>query len=70
MKHKSPADYGTAISRLEEIILAIEEQNLEIDLLARYIKEANSLIKFCSGKLDAVNKEVESLLEEETTEKE
>lgn len=69
MKHKSPADYSTAINRLEEIVLAIEEQNLEIDLLATYIKEANELIKFCSGKLEAVNKEVESLLEEDTTEK-
>ena len=52
---------------MEEIVNHIEEQSLDIDLLANQVKEANALIKFCSGKLNEVNKEVEKLLSEGDT---
>lgn len=64
MKFKAPKDYTTAISRLEEIISKIEDQELNVDTLANYVSEANELIKYCSAKLKDVNKEVENLLEQ------
>lgn len=57
-----PKDYNSALKRLEEIVESIENQSLDIDHLANQVKEANGLIKFCTVKLDDVNKEVEKLL--------
>lgn len=62
MKLNSPTNYATSIKRLEEIITKIEGQELDIDVLANHVKEANELIKFCSAKLNEVNQEVENLL--------
>lgn len=56
--------YKDAINRLQEIVDMIENQELDIDLLANQIKEANELISFCSQKLNNVNEQVEKLLTE------
>lgn len=63
---KLPKNYASAIIRLEEIVGNIEEQSLDIDLLAEHVKEANELIKYCSDKLNTVNNEVEKLLSEDS----
>lgn len=58
----SEMSYKEAISRLKEIVETIGNQELDIDILANQVKEANHLIKVCSEKLNAVNTEVEKLL--------
>ena len=56
--------YSQAIVRLEEIVQAIDNGEMEIDQLADKIKEANKLIAFCSEKLTKAEKEMENLLAE------
>ncbi len=56
--------YSQAISRLEKIVRQIDNNELEIDVLAEKIKEANEIIAFCSEKLAKADKEVEKLLSE------
>ena len=55
-------DYNSALERLEEIVNSIENQSLDSENLASQVKEANTLIQFCTTKLEEVNKEVEKLL--------
>lgn len=56
--------YSEAISRLDEIVQLIDNNEVEIDQLADKIKEANKLIAFCSEKLTKAEKEMENLLAE------
>lgn len=56
--------YSQAIARLEEIVQAIDNGEMEIDQLADKIKEANKLIAYCSEKLTKVDAELEKLLAE------
>lgn len=56
--------YSQAIDRLEKIVRQIDDNELEIDVLAEKIKEANEIIAFCSDKLTKADKEVEKLLSE------
>ena len=56
--------YTEAMARLEEIVRQIDANELELDVLADKIKEANKIIAFCSDKLTKVNAEIEKLLQE------
>ena len=56
--------YSQAIARLEEIVQAIDNGEMEIDRLADKIKEANKLIAYCSEKLTKADAELEKLLAE------
>ena len=56
--------YSEAITRLDEIVQLIDNNEVEIDQLADKIKEANKLIAFCSEKLTKAEKEMENLLAE------
>ena len=53
-----------AMARLEKIVSQIDNNELEIDVLAEKIKEANGIIAFCSDKLTKADKEIEKLLSE------
>ena len=61
-KKKEP--YSEAMARLEKIVSQIDNNELEIDVLAEKIKEANGIIAFCSDKLTKADKEIEKLLSE------
>lgn len=56
--------YSQAIARLDEIVQAIDNGEMEIDQLADKIKEANKLIAYCSEKLTKADAELEKLLAE------
>lgn len=56
--------YSQAIARIEEIVKAIDDGEMEIDQLADMIKEANKLIAYCSEKLTKADAELEKLLAE------
>ena len=43
--------YSQAMERLEKIVRQIDNNELEIDVLAEKIKEANEIIAFCTEKL-------------------
>ncbi len=56
--------YQEAIERLETIVRQIDNNELDIDQLGEKIKEAHSLIAFCSKKLTKAENEVEKLWKE------
>ena len=56
--------YTEAMARLEEIVRQIDANELELDVLADKIKEANKIIAFCSDKLARADAEIEKLLQE------
>ena len=56
--------YSQAMERLEKIVRQIDTNELEIDVLAEKIKEANEIIAFCTEKLTKADREVEKLLQE------
>ena len=56
--------YSQAMERLEKIVRQIDNNELEIDVLAEKIKEANDIISFCTEKLKKADHEVEKLLQE------
>ena len=56
--------YTEAMARLEEIVRQIDANELELDVLADKIKEANKIIAFCSYKLTKADAEIEKLLQE------
>ena len=47
---KKKETYSEAMARLEKIVSQIDNNELEIDVLAEKIKEANGIIAFCSDK--------------------
>lgn len=62
--------YSQAMERLEKIVRQIDNNELEIDVLAEKIKEANDIIAFCMEKLTKADQEVEKLLLEKQQSKE
>ena len=62
--------YSQAIERLEKIVRQIDNNELEIDVLAEKIKEANEIIAFCTEKLTKADREVEKLLHDKLQSKE
>lgn len=61
MKDETEMTYGEAMARLQDIADKIDRGELEIDLLADKIREANELIAFCRNKLVAAETEVKNL---------
>ncbi len=55
--------YDEAMSELEEIVQAMEDETLGIDDLAEKIKAASELINFCRQKLRSTEEEISTLLE-------
>ncbi len=64
MKAKS-LTYATAIERLESIVEALENNDIDIDALQSKLKEAQTLIKFCKEKLYTADKDIKNLLSTE-----
>ncbi len=62
--------YEQAMSRIEEIVGKIEAEELNVDELARHVKEASELLKFCKGKLFETEGEIQKILKEMEEEKE
>ena len=58
------------MERLEKIVRQIDNNELEIDVLAEKIKEANEIIAFCTEKLTKADREVEKLLHDKLQSKE
>lgn len=54
--------YTAAMKQLEEIVSQLEDNTLDIDLLAEKVKTAQELIKFCRDKLYKTDEEIQKLL--------
>ncbi|MDO5664207.1 MAG: exodeoxyribonuclease VII small subunit [Bacteroidia bacterium] len=56
--------YSQAKQELEEIVLAIESGELDVDALTKKVKRASELIAFCKEKLTKTDSELQKILEQ------
>jgi len=55
--------YKEAFEELNEIAQSLENDELEIDTLAKKIKRANELVQFCKEKLRGIEEDVNKELQ-------
>lgn len=65
MAKKTSLTYEQAMERLEEIVQGFEQNTLQLDQLTAQLAEAQQLIKFCNDKLQQVETDVKTLLDNE-----
>ena len=53
--------FEESLARLEEIVEAMESGETNLDTLVSQFEEGQALIKFCTDKLDEVEKKIEKL---------
>ena len=56
--------YNEAVEKLKKIVADIESGGMDVDILAKNVKEASRLIKLCKEKLFNTDEEVKKILEE------
>jgi len=56
--------YKNAIEEIELIVGEIENETVDVDVLAEKVKRAAYLIKYCKSKLKATDNEVKKVLKE------
>ena len=57
--------YEEAVSRLEEIVKKLENDELDIDQMAQQLKEAQQLIRLCKDRLTKVDADIKAVMDEE-----
>ncbi len=58
-------NFENSMERLESIVGDMEGGELSLDAMIKRFEEGQGLIKFCSGKLDEVERKIEKLLNKE-----
>ncbi len=61
---KKTETYSNSIKEIEEILFSIENDSLDVDLLADKVKRASELIKVCKAKLQKTDVEVQKILDD------
>ena len=64
MPAKKEPSYSKALEEIEDIVTAIEDESIDVDVLATKVKRASELIKFCRGKLRSTEQEIKQVLAE------
>lgn len=63
----SPTDtrtYAEAVDELESILAELEDDHIDVDLLATRVKEAAELLRFCRQRIDEARVEIEKVMTE------
>lgn len=61
--HDNPG-YKEALEEIESIVGEIENETVDVDVLAEKVKRAAFLIKYCKAKLKTTENEVKKILKE------
>ncbi len=61
--HNNPG-YKEALEEIESIVGEIENETVDVDVLAEKVKRAAFLIKYCKAKLKTTENEVKKILKE------
>lgn len=61
---KKEISYQEAINQIEDILGKIENEELDVDELAKNVKKVSELIKFCRDKLHKTEADVEKIIQE------
>lgn len=56
--------YEDAVKKLEHIVSAMENDELDVDTLSEQLKTAKGLIKLCKDKLTKTDADIKKILEE------
>ena len=57
-----PKNFETALQRLEQIAAQMESGRLELDKMLACFEEGQRLVKYCTAKLDEVERKIEALV--------
>ncbi len=58
----APGGYAEALVELEAILVEIDDDTLDVDLLATRVARAATLIAFCRDRIDGARMEVERIV--------
>jgi exodeoxyribonuclease VII small subunit len=61
-KEKAEPGFEDALKRLEEIVAQMEGGEMDLDAMVGAIEEGQRLIKFCTQKLNEVERRIETLV--------
>lgn len=61
---KQKLNYNEAISEIEAILEKIENEEIDVDNLAKEVKRATELISLCKDKLYQTDKEITKILDD------
>lgn len=56
--------YQEALKKLDDLIAAIEDEDIDVDDLSSRIKEAVVLLRACKAKIDKADLEVKKVIED------
>ena len=57
-----PVGYAEAMAELEAILAEIEDEAVDVDLLARKVARAAHLVRWCRGRIDGARVDVERII--------
>lgn len=60
----SKSTYKAAIEELEDIVNDIENENIDVDELAKKVDRASKLLKVCDAKLKKTEADVDKIIEQ------
>ena len=63
-KNSLPKSYAAASEELENIVEALQSDQIDVDKLAAQVKRAKVLINYCQNKLRSTEREVNDLFSE------
>ncbi|MFT7475867.1 MAG: exodeoxyribonuclease VII small subunit [Verrucomicrobiales bacterium] len=55
-------DYSSAVAELDEILAELEDESLNVDILADRVKRASLLITFCRTRITSAKTQVEQIV--------
>ena len=59
---ESELDYSSAVSELDDILLELEDEALDVDVLAERVERASLLIRFCRTRITSARTQVEQIV--------
>lgn len=62
-KEETPVGFETALKRLEDIVEQMESGETDLDTMIASFEEGQRLVKFCTAKLNEVEKKIEKIVE-------
>ena len=55
-------DYSSALDELDQILDELEDENLDVDVLAHRVERASVLIRFCRTRITSAKMQVEQIV--------
>jgi exodeoxyribonuclease VII small subunit len=63
-KEESPITFEVALKRLETIVDEMESGEMDLDKMIASFEEGQKLVKFCTAKLNEVEKKIEKIVKD------